>query len=153
MEMLLLFLYNELRGMKRAFEIIDHTADVGIIAYGADVEELFSNAALALFSLITEIESVEEKLHLDLEVSSEDRDSLLVEWLNELIYFFDVKHILFNRFDIESLTHNELKATCYGEGFDPMKHKIKTGVKAATYHMLKLDKSGDGCKAQIILDI
>jgi SHS2 domain-containing protein len=153
MEMLPLFLYNGLRGMKKTFEIIDHTADVGIIAYGVDVEELFSNAALAMFSLITEPESVEEKLHLDLQVSSEDRDSLLVEWLNELIYLFDVKHILFNRFDIESLTHNELKATCYGEGFDPMKHKIKIGVKAATYHMLKLDKSGDGCKAQIILDI
>jgi SHS2 domain-containing protein len=88
-----------------------------------------------------------------LEVSSEDRDSLLVEWLNELIYLFDAKHILFNRFDIESLTHNELRATCYGEGFDPMKHKIKMGVKAATYHMLKLDKNSDGCKAQIILDI
>jgi len=139
--------------MKKAFEIINHTADVGIIAYGADVKELFSNSALALFSLITELESVEEKLHLDLEVSSEDRDSLLVEWLNELIYLFDVKHILFNRFDIESLTHNQLKATCYGEGCDPMKHKIKIGVKAATYHMLKLDKSGDGCRAQIILDI
>ena len=139
--------------MKKAFEIIDHTADKGIIAYGTDIEELFSNAALALFSLITELESVEEKLHLDLEVSSADRDSLLVEWLNELIYFFDAKHILFNRFDIESLTHNQLKATCHGEGFDPMKHKIKMGVKAATYHMLKLDKSGDGCKAQIILDI
>jgi SHS2 domain-containing protein len=139
--------------MKKAFEIIDHTADVGIIAYGADVEELFSNAALALFSLITELESVEEKLHLDLEVSSEDRDSLLIEWLNELIYLFDVKHILFNRFDIESLTHNQLKATCYGENFDPTKHKIKIGVKAATYHMLKLDNSGDGCKAQVIFDI
>ena len=139
--------------MKKAFEIIDHTADVGIIAYGANDEELFSNASLALFSLITDPERVEEKLHLDLQVSSEDRDSLLVEWLNELIYLFDVKHILFNRFDIESLTHNELKATCYGEGFDPIKHKIKLGVKAATYHMLKLDKSGDGCRAQIILDI
>jgi len=139
--------------MKKAFEIIDHTADVGIIAYGADVEELFSNAALALFSLITEPDSVEEKLHLDLEVISEDRDSLFVEWLNELIYLFDVKHILFSRFDIGSLTHNKLKATCYGEGFDPMKHKIKTGVKAATYHMLKLDKNSDGYKAQIILDI
>jgi len=142
-----------IREMKKAFEIIDHTADVGIIAYGADIKELFSNAALALFSLITELESVDEKLHLDLEVSSEDRDSLLVEWLNELIYFFDVKHILFNRFDIESLTHNELKATCYGEDFDPMKHKIKMGVKAATYHMLRLDKNGDGYKAQIIFDI
>ena len=139
--------------MKKAFEIIDHTADVGIIAYGADVEELFSNAALALFSLIAESASVEEKLQLNLKVRSEDRDSLLVEWLNELIYLFDVKHILFSRFEINSLTHNELKATCYGEGFDPMKHKIKTGVKAATYHMLKLDKNGDSYKAQIILDI
>jgi len=139
--------------MKKAFEIIDHTADIGIIAYGKDVEELFSNAALALFSLITEPESIEEKSHLKLKVSSEDRDSLLVEWLNELIYFFDARHILFNRFDIESLTHNELKATCYGEDFDPLKHKIKRGVKAATYHMLKLDKNSDGYKAQIILDI
>jgi SHS2 domain-containing protein len=143
----------DIKEMEKAFEIIDHTADVGIIAYGVDVEELFSNAALALFSLITELESVDEKLHLDLEVSSEDRDSLLVEWLNELIYFFDVKHILFNRFDIESLTHNELKATCYGEDFDPMKHKIKIGVKAATYHMLRLDKNDGGYKAQIIFDI
>jgi SHS2 domain-containing protein len=143
----------DIRGMKKAFEIIDHTADIGIIAYGADVKELFSNAALALFSLITEPESIEEKSHLNLKVSSEDRDSLLVEWLNELIYFFDAKHILFNRFDIESLTHNELKATCHGEDFDPMKHKIKRGVKAATYHMLKLDKNSDGYKAQIILDI
>lgn len=153
MEMSLLFLYNGLRGMKKAFEVLDHTADIGIIAYGADIEELFSNAALALFSLITEPESVKEEFHLDLEVSSEDIDSLLIEWLNELIYLFDVKHILFNHFDIKSLTHNGLKATCYGEDFDPMKHKLKAGVKAATYHMLKLDKSDDGFQAQVILDI
>jgi SHS2 domain-containing protein len=139
--------------MNKAFEVIDHTADVGIIAYGADIEELFSNAALALFSLIIEPESIENKFHLDLEVHSEDIDSLLVEWLNEIIYLFDVKRTLFNRFDIISLTNNRLKATCYGEDFNTMKHKIKTGVKAATYHMLKLDKSDDGFKAQVILDI
>jgi SHS2 domain-containing protein len=143
----------DVTGMKRAFEIMDHTADVGIIAYGTDIEELFCNAALALFSLITELESIQEKVHLSLKVSSDERDSLLVEWLNELIYFFDAKHILFNRFDIESLTQNELKATCHGEAFDPAKHKIKRGVKAATYHMLRLDKNNDGYKAQIILDI
>ena len=139
--------------MKRTFKIIDHTADVGIIAYGTDVEQLFCNAALALFSLITELESIQEKSHLNLRVSSDERDSLLVEWLNELIYFFDAKHMLFNRFDIESLTQNELKATCHGEAFDPMKHKIKRGVKAATYHMLRLDNNNDGYEAQIILDI
>jgi len=153
MEMLLLFLYNGLRGMNKAFEVIDHTADVGIIAYGADIEELFSNAGLALFNLITELESIENRFHLDLEVSSEDIDSLLIEWLNELIYLFDVKHVLFNRFDITNLTHNGLQATCYGEDFNAMKHTIKVGVKAATYHMLKVDKSDDGFKAQVILDI
>jgi SHS2 domain-containing protein len=143
----------DVSGMKKAFEIIDHTADIGIIAYGTDVEELFSNAALALFSLITELESIEDRLHFKLRVSNKDRDSLLVEWLNELIYFFDAKHLLFNRFGIESLTNNELKAICYGEVFDPMRHKIKRGVKAATYHMLKLEESSGAYKAQIILDI
>jgi SHS2 domain-containing protein len=139
--------------MKEAFEIFDHTADIGIIAYGADFEKLFSNAALALFSLITDLESIQEKLHLDLEVRSEDRDGLLVDWLNELIYCFDSRHTLFNRFDIETLTHTALKATCYGEDFDPNKHKIKIGVKAATYHLLRLDTDESGYKAQVILDI
>ena len=139
--------------MKRAFEIIDHTADIGIIAYGKDIKELFSNAALALFSLITEPESVKEKLRRDLEIVSEDRDSLLIEWLNELIYLFDAEHILFTRFDIENLNHNQLKASCYGESFDPSRHKIKMGVKAATYHMLKVDKDGSGYQAQVIFDV
>jgi SHS2 domain-containing protein len=139
--------------MKEAFEILDHTADVGIIAYGADFRKLFSNAALALFSLITDLESIQENLHLDLEVRSEDRDSLLVDWLNELIYCFDSKYILFDRFDIESLTDNALKATCYGEDFDPNRHKIKIGIKAATYHQLRVDTDDNGYKAQIILDV
>ena len=139
--------------MKKAFELTNHTADMGIIAYGADMKELLSNAALALFSLITEPGSIEERSHVNLKVRSDEKDSLLVEWLNELLYLFDTKHILFSRFDIRNLTHNELKATCYGEIFDPMKHKIKTGAKAATYHMLKLDRNNDGYKAQVILDI
>ncbi len=153
MEMWLLFLYNELSGMNKGFEIIDHTADIGIMAYGADIKELFSNAALALFSLITEPESIERKFHLDLDVRSDNIDTLVIEWLNELIYLFDVKHILFNRFDIRSLTNNRLKATCYGEHFNTVKHTIKVGVKAATYHMLKLDKNDDGFKVRVILDI
>jgi SHS2 domain-containing protein len=86
-------------------------------------------------------------------VRGEDIDSLLIEWLNELIYLFDVKHILFNHFDITNLTHNELQAICYGEDFNTMKHTIKVEVKAATYHMLKIDKGDDGFRAKVILDI
>ena len=139
--------------MKESFEIIDHTADVGIIVYGINMKELFSNAATALFSLITDPESIKENSHLNVEVDSQDRSSLLIEWLNELIYLFDVEHILFNRFDIENLSHSKVKATCYGESFNPAKHKVNMEIKAATYHMLKLDKDNGGYKAQIIFDI
>jgi protein archease len=126
---------------------------MGINAYGTDVKEVFANAALGLFSLITDPESVGEKLHLDITACGHDRDSLLVEWLNELIYCFDVRHVLFKRFEINSLTDNELEATCHGEDFDPTRHKIRIGVKAATYHMLRLDKDNNGYKAQIIIDV
>ena len=137
----------------RAFEVIDHAADVGIIAYGTDMKQIFSNAAFGLLSLITEPESIGAELQRELEVVAEDRDSLLVEWLNELIYLFDAEHLLFNRFDIDSLTSNRLKATCYGDKFDTLRHKLKLGVKAATYHMLKMDRRSKGYRAQVIFDI
>ncbi len=138
--------------MEKDFEIVDHTADVGIIAYGADISQAFANAARALFSLITELDDVGETLHRDIELTAPDQESLLVEWLNELIYLFDTDNIVFKRFDITKLNNTQLKARSYGEKIDSSKHRLKTGVKAATYHMLKVDK-GDGCEVQVLLDI
>jgi len=138
--------------MKKEFEILDHTADVGIIAYGADLKQAFANAAKALFSLITELDDVEEVLHRDMELTASDEENLLVEWLNELVYRFDTDGIIFRRFDIIKLNSTHLKARGYGEKVDSSKHKLKTGVKAATYHMLKVDKN-DGCKVQVLFDI
>ena len=139
--------------MKATFDIINHSADAGIIAYGEDIKQLFSNASLALFSLITDVQDIKEKLSHQVEVNSDNRDDLLVEWLNELIYLFDADYLLFNRFEFESLDDNQLKANCYGEKFDPARHRIKIGVKAATYHMLKIAKDSKGYKAQVIFDI
>ena len=138
--------------MEKDFEIIDHTADVGIVAYGADVRQAFANAARALFSLITELDDVAEVLHRDTELTAPDEESLLVEWLNELIYLFDTENIIFKRFDITQLNHTQLKARSYGEKVDKAKHKLKTGVKAATYHMLKVDRD-DVCQVQVLFDI
>ena len=138
--------------MKKEFEIIDHTADVGIIAYGADMNEAFANAAKGLFSLITELDDVEEVVYRDIELTAPDQESLLVEWLNELIYLFDAENIIFKRFDITQLSQTHLKARSYGHKVDSSKHKLKTGVKAATYHMLKIDKSNGG-KVQVLFDI
>ena len=138
--------------MGKDFEIVDHIADVGIIAYGADISQAFANAARALFSLITELDDVEEFLHRDIELVAPDEESLLVEWLNELIYLFDTENIVFKRFDVTKLNNTQLKARSYGEKVDSSKHRLKTGVKAATYHMLKVNK-GNGCRVQVLFDI
>ena len=138
--------------MERDFEIINHTADVGIIAYGADISQAFANAARALFSLITELDNIDEVVYRDVEITAPDQESLLVAWLNELIYLFDTENIIFKRFDITQLNHTQLKARSYGEKVDSSKHSLKTGVKAATYHMLKVDQD-DGGKVQVLFDI
>ena len=138
--------------MGKDFEILDHTADVGIIAYGADMSQAFANAARALFSLITELDDVEEVIHRDVELTASDEENLLVEWLNELVYKFDTEGIIFKRFDIIQLDDTQLKARSYGEKVDSSKHKLKREVKAATYHMLKVDKN-DGCRVQVLFDV
>ena len=138
--------------MEKDFEILNHTADVGIIAYGADIKQAFANAARGLFSLITELDDVKEVLYRDIEVTAADKESLLVEWLNELIFQFDVENIIFKRFEIIHLNNTLLKARSYGEKVDRSRHSLKTGVKAATYHMLRVNK-GDGCRVQVLFDI
>jgi SHS2 domain-containing protein len=138
--------------MGERFEVIEHTADVGIAAYGGDLKEAFANAAYALFSLMTDIDSVGDNVRHNVEVNADNREELLVAWLNELIYLFEVNDVLFSRFDIAELGDTELKAGCYGERVDPRRHKMKAGVKAATYHMLQVEE-GDGCRVQVLFDI
>jgi SHS2 domain-containing protein len=137
---------------KKEFEILNHTADVGIIAYGADLKQAFANAAKGLFSLITDLGKVKEALHRDAELTAADEENLLVEWLNELIYQFATEWIIFKRFDIVQLDNTRLKARGYGEKIDKSKHRLKVEVKAATYHMLKVEKN-DGCRVQVLFDI
>ena len=134
------------------FEIIDHTADVGIIAYGSDLKEAFANSAYGMFSLIADLDSVKENVSRKVDVEATDQEALLVDWLNELLYLFDVEHIIFKRFDITVLSQNRLQAKVYGEKIDKSRHRLKTGVKAATYHMLKIEKN-KGVRIQFILDI
>jgi len=138
--------------MEKEFEIIEHTADVAIRAYGTDMKQAFANAAKGMFSLITELDDVEEVMHRDIELTAPDQESLLVGWLNELIYLFDAENIIFKRFDITRLSNTHLKARSYGHKVDSSKHILKMGIKAATYHMLKIDKDGD-YKVQVLFDI
>ncbi|MFC1917651.1 archease [Chloroflexota bacterium] len=135
----------------KKYRFIGHTADVGLIAHGARLSEAFANAACGMFAIITNLRHVRAKESRAVEVAAEDSESLLFEWLNHLLYFFDAEMLLLKRFEITAMESGRLKATCYGEKYDPSRHKLKTGVKAATYHMLTVDKAKH--QVQVIFDI
>jgi SHS2 domain-containing protein len=141
------------RIVDKPFEVIDHTADIGIVAYGATIKQVFANAARGLFNLMADLDDFKEGLQRELELSAEDVEVLLIEWLNELIYIFDVEHIIFKKFEIEKLTSTQIKARCFGEKMKPGQHKLKREIKAATYHMLKISKEDGTYKVQVIFDI
>ena len=136
--------------MKR-FELIEHTADIGLAAYGHDLAEAFANAAYGLFSIIAHLDGVREEEFRRVELKEEDIETLLFEWLNHLLYIFDVEMMLLKRFDIERFDGLSLKANCYGEKYNPSRHHLKMGVKSATYHMLKVDREKN--QVQVILDV
>jgi SHS2 domain-containing protein len=137
----------------KPFEIIEHTADIGIVAYGADIKQVFANAALGLFNLMADLDNLKEGVKREIELSAEDVEVLLVEWLNELIYISEVEHVIFKRFEIVELSNTRLKATCFGEKIKAGQHRLKREIKAATYHMLKLNKENGRYQVQIIFDI
>jgi len=137
----------------KPFEVIEHTADIGIVAYGADVKQVYANAALGLFNLMADLDNLKEGVKREIELSAEDVEVLLVQWLNELIYISEVEHVIFKRFEINELSNTRLKATCFGEKIKAGQHRLKREIKAATYHMLKLSKEGDRYQVRIIFDI
>ena len=136
---------------KKRFELIEHTADIGLTAYGDTLAETFANAAFGLFSIIADLDNVRETESRSVEVGADDAQMLLVDWLNELIYLFDVERLLFKRFEISHFETSRLKANCFGERYDPSRHQVKLGVKAATYHRVQVDPLKN--QVRVILDV
>ncbi|MHB9112478.1 MAG: archease [Thermoleophilia bacterium] len=136
-----------------AFEIMDHTADIGIRAFGSTEAEVFQNAATGMFSLIADLENVGETRDFTIEVEAEDRETLLVAWLNELLYLYDSNDMLLKRFELSELGDTSLKGRAFGEPMDAERHKLKADIKAATYHMLKLKEEPGGWQAEVIFDV
>ena len=141
------------RRVEKGFKVLDHTADIGIAVYGADIKEVFGNAALGLFSLMTELDDIKEDVQREVTLSAEDEEVLLIEWLNELIYISDVEHIVFKRFEVDELVGNRIRARCFGQEIKPGQHKLEREIKAATYHMLRISKSNGGYEVTVIFDI
>lgn len=124
---------------------------MGLIAYGNNLAEAFANAAYGLFSIIAELNRVRKTESQTVVVNAEDAESLLFNWMNHLIYIFDVERLLFKGFDISEFTEHNLKAICWGERYNASRHRLKIGVKSATYHMLQVDREKN--RVRIIFDV
>ena len=135
----------------KKYELIEHTADIGLEARGETLAGAFANAALGMFSLMADLEGVREEETRRVEVMADDIEGLLFEWLNSLLYSFDVEMLLFKRFDVIEFNDMKLTALCYGEKYDSSRHHLKMGVKSATYHRLEVDREKN--RVQVIFDV
>ena len=138
--------------MKR-YELIDHTADIGIIAYGKDLSEAFGNSAYAMFDILTNADKIDAKESFEIELSANDREELLRNWLDELLFRYETERILCGKFDIKKLDGNSLEATVFYEKIDRSRHEIKAEIKNVTYHQLEIKKHRDKWSAQVIFDL
>lgn len=136
------------------FQVLEHTADVGILATGDSLAEALAWLARGMFSQITDLEAVHARDSLTVCVASSDLETLAVDWLNELLFHYEARGFLPREYDV-AVAEDEarLTATCLGEPVDPGRHPIYTVVKAATYHDVEVTRQGSGWRVRVLLDV
>ena len=132
---------------------IEHPSDVGFEVYGDTLEELYANAAIAMYSLMTDVDEIEEEEEREIEINSEDLYSLMFDWLDELIFLFDSESLVMRSFDIAIDESNfSIQGTCKGGKFNPSKHVSGIIIKAVTYNMMEI-KRNNVWSARVVLDV
>ncbi len=135
------------------YEFFEHTADLGLRIRAATQEDIFVDAARALTHAIVENpESIQPLEPAELSIAGDDRALVLFDWLNELLYRFEVDHRVYGKFEVE-INPGGLKASIWGEPVDRERHRLAHEVKAITYHGLKFVRENDGWMAEVIVDI
>ena len=139
--------------MARPFEILEHPADVGFLAYGATLEELFVNSALAMISLACDLEGVRETEHHKIEAAGEDVESLLYAWLAEILAVMDAERLMLRRVTVNFLDEGRVRGMIFGEPIDRARHKTGVAIKAVTLHQFAVESVDDGWRARVFLDL
>lgn len=132
------------------YRLLDHTADIQIQAFGSTPSEICQNAAVALFEQIADLSDVRPVGEERISIESQSLESLLVDFLNELVFLHSTMRFLFSEFTV-SIQGLRLECTARGEEIDPGRHKLRNDVKAVTYHMLEFN-TGEGY-AKFIIDV
>jgi len=135
------------------FEPIEHTADIGIRAYGEDIQQLFSNAALGMYEQIADMSNVNPTETIEINAEAGDHEELLVVWLSELLYQYNGKNMLLREFSIERLAEDHIVSFAKGEKIDLNKHILRKEVKAVTFHDVRIEKQDGIFKTELIFDV
>lgn len=133
--------------------LLEHTADMGIEASGETLEELFAEAAYGLLEIIAGAPELYSREERSVTVEGGDTEELLVHWLNEILYLFEIKRFFPLDFEIEEVRGNRLRARVRGEPFDPQRHPVEREVKAVTYHQLRVEKTDGLWHARVYVDL
>ena len=135
----------------KEYEFIEHTADVGVKAYGSSLDEAFAHAAKAMFDVMTDSSEIDAIGEYEISLQADDVEQLLVDWLSELLFLHDVHNVVFGQFTV-SIVGSKLNAKVYGDTFDVAKHNIGAEIKAVTYHMLEVHDS-EPFFVQVLFDL
>lgn len=135
------------------YRFLEHTADAGLAATGQSQADLFASTGEGLAALLCEPDGIREQATIELEASAPDVESLMVAWLSEINYRFEVDRFAFRSFEVEEVSDTHIKGTGHGERIDPSRHRIGEQVKAITYHQLEVKRDGDRWSARVIVDI
>lgn len=133
------------------WELFPHDADVGVRGFGATPAEAFEQAALALTSIVTQVE-VKPLAAVEVACEAPDLELLLVDWLNAIIYEMAVRNMLFGRFAV-TIDGGRLKATLQGEPVDVARHAPACEPKGATYTALRVAQDGGLWSAGCVVDV
>jgi len=137
----------------KTYEVIDHTADMGIKAYGRTKRALFKNAAEGMFDLIVDKKNILLKKKIEIDIKAPDIKELFVSWLRELLYQYSAKGMIFKKITILNFSDTRIFAEACGEKMNLKKHVFKNDLKAVTYHDFDIKKVKDGWQAQVIFDV
>jgi SHS2 domain-containing protein len=138
----------------KKFEYLDHTADIGIRAYGQDLKDLFENAAEAMLAVTAELDTIDEMMLIEVSVTASTLPDLMLNWLGELNFQHQVEEIFFCRTEIREISPNRLRAVVFGEARNENRHVVLAEIKSVTFHQLQVEQASDGVwTAQVIFDI
>lgn len=142
-----------IRAADPPYRIFDHTADLGVEVYGTDERDLFRNAALALYDIMTDRHRVRGREERQIAVEGADREELLVNFLREALSLYNSEGWLVNECAIREMDDCHLRATVTGEPFDPGRHTMNREIKAVTYHQAHIHRTARGWTGRVICDV